>query len=81
VVDAHGGLKVALDGLAPEGASEQLWVVREVESQITLVVAWLDKVDHETLQTLLRPVEELGMPLLATISDKQPCIKKALEKL
>ena len=81
VSDTHGGLKVALDGLAPEGASEQLWVVREVASQITLVVAWLDKVDHETLQRLLRPVDELAMPILATISDKQPCVKKALEEL
>lgn len=81
VVDKRGGLKVSLDGLAPEGASEQLWVVREVESQITLVVAWLDKVDNETLQTLLQPVEELEMPILATLSDKQPCVKKALEEL
>lgn len=81
VVEAHGGLKICLDGLAPEGASEQLWVVREVESQTTLVVAWLDKVNHETLQTLLRPVEALGLPILATVSDKQPCVKKALEAL
>jgi len=81
VVERRGGLKVSLDGLAPEGASEQLWVVREVESQITLVVAWLDKVDNETLQALLQPVEELNLPILATISDKQPCVKKALEEL
>ena len=81
VVEQYGGLKVALDGLAPEGASEQLWVVREVESQITLVVAWLDKVDYETLQRLLRPVAEMGMAILATVSDKQPCVKKALEQL
>ncbi len=81
VVETHGGLKVSLDGLSPEGASEQLWVVREVASQITLVVAWLDKVDHETLQTLLQPVTELEMPILATVSDKQPCVKKALEEL
>ena len=81
IIDKRGGLQVSLDGLAPEGASEQLWVVREVESQITLVVAWLDKVDSETLQTLLKPVEELDMPILATLSDKQPCVKKALEEL
>ena len=81
VVERRGGLKVSLDGLAPEGASEQLWVVREVESEITLVVAWLDKVDNETLQTLLQPVAELDMPILATLSDKQPCVKKALEEL
>lgn len=81
VVEEHGGLKLCLDGLSPEGASEQLWVVREVESQITLVVAWLDKVNHETLQTLLGPVVALEMPILATVSDKQPCLKKALEQL
>lgn len=81
VVEEHGGLKLSLDGLAPEGASEQLWVVREVESQTTLVVAWLDKVNHKTLQELLRPVEELGMAIVATVSDKQPCLRKALEEL
>lgn len=81
IVDTHGGLKICLDGLSPEGASEQLWVVREVESQTTLVVAWLEKVNHETLQVLLGPVEALGMPILATVSDKQPCLKKALEQL
>lgn len=81
IVARRGGLKVSLDGLAPEGASEQLWVVREVESQITLVVAWLDKVNSETLQTLLQPVAALDMPILATLSDKQPCVKKALEEL
>lgn len=81
IVETHGGLKICLDGLSPEGASEQLWVVREVESQTTLVVAWLEKVNHETLQVLLRPVEALAMPILATVSDKQPCLKKALEQL
>lgn len=81
IVEEHGGLKVCLDGLSPEGASEQMWVVREVESQITLVVAWLDKVNHETLQTLLAPVVALEMPILATVSDKQPCLQKALEQL
>ena len=81
VVEEHGGLKLSLDGLAPEGASEQLWVVREVESQTTLVVAWLDKVNYKTLQELLRPVEALEMPIVATVSDKQPCLRKALEEL
>lgn len=81
IVEEHGGLKLSLDGLAPEGASEQLWVVREVESGTMLVVAWLDKVNSETLQKLLRPVESLGMPIVATVSDKQPCLRKALEEL
>ena len=29
VVAERGGLIIGLDGLEPEGASEQLWVVRE----------------------------------------------------
>lgn len=81
IVETHGGLKLCLDGLSPEGASEQLWIVREIESQTTLVVAWLDKVNHETLKHLLSPVQELNMPILATVSDKQPCLQKALEEL
>lgn len=81
VAEKHGGLKLSLDGLSPEGGSEQLWVVREVESGITLVVGWLERVNHETLKQLLKPVEDLGLPIVATVSDKQSCVKKALEEL
>ena len=67
IVEKRGGLCISLDGLAPEGASEQLWVVREVQTNRTLVVGWLPRVNHETLMALLEPVQELGLPIRATL--------------
>lgn len=81
VVEERGGLCISLDGLAPEGASEQLWVVREVQTDCTLVVGWLPRVNHKTLAALLEPVQELGLPISATVSDKQGSVRKALEKV
>lgn len=78
LVAERGGLIISLDGLAPEGATEQLWLVREVQSDLVLVVGWLPRVNHETLAALLKPVADLELPLLATLSDKQGCVKKAL---
>jgi hypothetical protein len=79
IVTARGGLIIGLDGLEPEGASEQLWVVREVQTERTLVAGWLPRVNHETLAALLKPVVDLGLPVLATVSDKQGCVRKALQ--
>ena len=80
VVAERGGLIISLDGLEPEGASEQLWMVREVQSERVLVVGWLPRVNHQTLKALLAPVAALGLPVLATLSDKQGCVRKALEE-
>lgn len=78
VVVERGGLIISLDGLEPEGASEQLWVVREVQTGLTLVVGWLPRVNHKTLAALLKPVVDLGLPILATVSDKQGSVAKAV---
>lgn len=80
VAAERGGLIIGLDGLEPEGASEQLWVVREVQSDSILVVGWLERVNHRTLSTLLAPVVDLNLPVQATLSDKQGCVRKALEE-
>lgn len=74
----RGGLILTLDGLSPEGASEQLWVVRELQLNLTLVSAWLSKVDHLSLAALFKPVLALELPILGTVSDKQPCLENAL---
>lgn len=78
IAKERGGLIISLDGLEPEGASEQLWVVREVQEEMTLVVGWLPRVNHKTLAAVLQPVVDLKLPILATISDKQGCVAKAL---
>jgi hypothetical protein len=77
----RGGLIISLDGLEPEGASEQLWVVREVQADLTLVAGWLPRVNHKTLGALLQPVVDLKLPILATISDKQGAVVKALREV
>lgn len=81
LVVERGGLTLSIDGLEPEGAAEQLWVVREVQAEVVLVAAWLPRVNHKTLGALLKPVVELELPLLATLSDKQGCVRKALEEV
>lgn len=82
-VAAYGGVILSIDGLAPEGAQEQLWLVREVLSGALLAAAWLPRVNHETLQTLLTAVQQVltthQWPLLATVSDKQHCLELALQ--
>jgi hypothetical protein len=80
IVAERGGLIISIDGLEPEGASEQLWVVREVQTAVVLVVGWLPRVNYQTLGALLEPVVELGLPILATVSDKQGCVRKALQE-
>lgn len=81
IAKERGGLMVSLDGLEPEGASEQLWVVREVQTDRILVVGWLPRVNHKTLKALLKPVVDMGLPVLATVSDKQGCVRKALQEV
>lgn len=78
VVAERGGLIIGLDGLEPEGASEQLWVVREVQSERILGVGWLARVNHQTLSALLAPGVALNLPVVATLSDKQGCVRKTL---
>jgi hypothetical protein len=79
VVAERGGLIIGLDGLEPAGASEQLWVVREVQSERILVVGWLARVNQQTLKALLEPVVELKLPVLATLSDREGAVRTALE--
>jgi hypothetical protein len=81
VVKERGGLIISLDGLEPEGASEQLWVVREAQAELILGVGWLPWVNSETLSSLLKPVADLGLPVLATVSNRQECVIGELREL
>ncbi len=85
VVATYGGLVLSLDGLAPEGISEQLWVVREVLSGTILLAGWLPRVSEATLTSWLRPVvtllAEQGWAVRATVSDKQVPLAAALTAL
>jgi hypothetical protein len=77
-VAAHGGIIVALDGLAPDPGEEQLWVVREVLSGTVLGAANLPEATAERLTALLRPVRAAGVPVLGVVSDAQAALRLAV---
>jgi len=81
VVKERGGLIISLDGLQIEGASEQLWMVREVQAELALAAAWLPHVNCEALGALLKPAVDLGLPILAMVNSKQECVIRALREV
>jgi hypothetical protein len=78
IVEAHGGIIVALDGLQPEQGNEQLWVVREGFSGAVLVAANLQQATAPMLAQLLRPLQASGLPILGVVSDAQESIRVAV---
>ena len=67
----HGGLILALDGLAPQGGEPQIWFIRELASGLTLRSGWLCQQDQPTFEAFLAPLKHLEWPILAVLSDKQ----------
>jgi hypothetical protein len=68
---AQCGLLLGLDGLAPEGGEPQLWVVRELQTGLTLRSGWMSQQDQTAFENFLLPIRELDLPIAAVISDKQ----------
>jgi hypothetical protein len=71
VAQQQGGLCIGLDGLVPEGGEPQLWFMRELTTNLTLRSGWLSRVDQETFEAFLKPLQTLDWPVLAVMSDKQ----------
>ena len=66
-----GRQDVVVDGLMPEGGEPQLWVVRELQTGLTLRSGWLGQEAKETFVHFLRPIAELGLRVTAVLTDKQ----------
>lgn len=75
----YGGLIWSADGLQPESGEPQLWVVREVMTRLVVRAEWLSQMDEPTLKAFLQPVKALGLKTLATVSDQQLALVKALK--
>ena len=67
----HGGLVLALDGLAPEAGEPQLWCIRELLTGLVLRSGWLARQDQGAFEGLLEPLRDWGWPIRAIVSDKQ----------
>jgi transposase len=78
VVEAHGGVILALDGLQPEQGNEQLWMVREVLSGMVLAAGNLQQASAPVLTQLLAPIAATQVPVLGVISDAQESIRLAV---
>jgi hypothetical protein len=81
VAEQHGGLILALDGLAPQAGEPQIWFIRELSSGLTLRSGWLSKQNRTTFEAFLKPLKHLEWPILAVLSDKQTGLKPALTKV
>jgi hypothetical protein len=71
VLAKRSGLILSLDGLAPEGGEPQLWVVREMQTGLTLRSGWMSGQDQGAFENFLLPIRDLGLWVTALISDKQ----------
>jgi hypothetical protein len=78
-VAKQSGLLLTLDGLAPEGGEPQLWLVRELQTGLTVRCGWLSMQDHTTFVNFLQPIADLGLRVAATLSDKQRGLMPALD--
>ena len=72
------GLILGLDGLCPEGGEPQLWVVRELPTGLTLRSGWLSRQDETTFVNFLQPIADLGLRVVAVMSDKQRGLEPAV---
>lgn len=73
------GLIYTLDGLAPEGGEPQLWVVRELHTNLTIRSGWLGGQDQATFENFLRPIAELDLHVTSIMSDKQRGLVPAIK--
>jgi hypothetical protein len=77
------GLIIGLDGMQPEKGNDCLYIVRELQSSVTLRAETLEESSHDTLsQHLLEPLKglaaELGLPWIGVVSDAQESIRLAI---
>ena len=77
-VAAQTGLLLSLDGLAPEGGEPQLWVVRELQTGLTVRSGWLSQQDQATFGSFLQPIADQGWRVRAILSDKQRGLEPAV---
>lgn len=75
---AQNGLLLSLDGLAPEGGEPQLWVIRELQTGLTVRSGWLSQQDEASFRSFLQPIADQGWRVSAILSDKQRGLQPAV---
>jgi len=78
------GLVLSTDGLEPEQGNEILYIVRELQTGDILFSKFLEFSDEETIRKeIYEPIkklaEEMGLPVLGLVADKQLVLTTAFE--
>jgi len=81
MTEQNGGIMLSMDGVQPEKGNETLYVLREVFSGTVLAAKNMKSGTAAELQTLIRPIIELGFPVVGIVSDGQQSIRLAFEGL
>jgi hypothetical protein len=79
-IQANGGIVLALDGVQPEKGNETLWILKDHQTQETLLARNLRSADKDSIASLLKEVKTLGIPVKGVISDGQRSIRLAVKQ-
>jgi hypothetical protein len=81
VTGLNGGIILSMDAVQPERGNETLYVIREVFSGTVIAAKNMKSGASEELQTLIKPIINLGYPIVGIVSDGQHSIRLAFETL
>ncbi len=80
-VEENGGIILSIDGMQPDNGNETIYLVRDVLTGRVLCAENVTSSETEVITALLRPVVDLGVPVLAAISDAQRSVSGAMKAL
>jgi hypothetical protein len=77
----NGGVIISIDGIQPDKGSETIYLVRDVVTGRLLAAENVRISDTTTMTALLRPIRELGVPVVGAVSDAQDSLLQAIAAL
>ncbi len=78
---ANGGVIISIDGIQPDKGSETIYLVRDVVTGRLLAAENVRISDTPTMTALLRPIHDLGVPVVGAVSDAQESLLQAIAAL
>jgi Transposase, Mutator family len=77
----NGGVIISIDGIQPDKGSETIYLVRDVVTGRLLAAENVRISDTATITALLRPIRDLGVPVVGAVSDGQVALLEAITAL
>lgn len=75
---ANGGIIISIDGIQPDKGNETIYLVRDVVTGRLLAAENVRSSDTPTMTALLRPIRDLGVPVIGAVSDAQESLLQAI---